>query len=95
MLNITDSARDKFKELMKNYPDKCLRVVFEGFGWGGPNLGLALDEPKKDEIKTINGIDIMIEDKILNYIGETKIDYISNENGEGFAIIPASGGSCC
>ena len=37
----------------------------------------------------------MIEDKILNYIGETKIDYISNENGEGFAIIPASGGSCC
>jgi Fe-S cluster assembly iron-binding protein IscA len=58
-------------------------------------LGLALDEPKKDEIKTINEIDIMVEDKILNYIGDTKIDYIMNEHGEGFAIIPAHGSSCC
>jgi Fe-S cluster assembly iron-binding protein IscA len=32
MITITDAARDKFKELMKNYPDKCLRIVFEGFG---------------------------------------------------------------
>lgn len=32
MLNITDSARDKLKEILKNYPDKCLRLVLEGIG---------------------------------------------------------------
>ena len=32
MLTITDTARDKFKEIMKEHPDKYLRVVFEGFG---------------------------------------------------------------
>lgn len=32
MLNITDAARDQLKELMKEHPGKCLRVVFEGFG---------------------------------------------------------------
>ena len=32
MLTITDTARDKFKELMKEHEGKFLRVVFEGFG---------------------------------------------------------------
>jgi hypothetical protein len=32
MLQITDTAREKFKELMKEHTGKFLRVVFEGFG---------------------------------------------------------------
>jgi Fe-S cluster assembly iron-binding protein IscA len=32
MLTITDTARDKFKELMQEQPGRFLRVVFEGFG---------------------------------------------------------------
>jgi Fe-S cluster assembly iron-binding protein IscA len=32
MLKITDAARDKFKELLKEHEGKCLRIVFEGFG---------------------------------------------------------------
>lgn len=32
MLIITDSARSQFKQIMKENPDKCLRVIFEGFG---------------------------------------------------------------
>ena len=32
MLTMTDSARDKFKELKLEHPEKHLRVVFEGFG---------------------------------------------------------------
>lgn len=32
MLTMTDEARDKFKEFMKQHEDKYLRVIFEGFG---------------------------------------------------------------
>jgi len=32
LLKITDIARDKIKELMKEHPEKHLRIVFEGFG---------------------------------------------------------------
>jgi Fe-S cluster assembly iron-binding protein IscA len=32
MLTISETAREQFKEVMKEYPDKILRVVFEGFG---------------------------------------------------------------
>jgi len=32
MLQITDVARDKIKEVMKEHQGKCLRIVSEGFG---------------------------------------------------------------
>jgi len=32
MLTITDSAREQFKQIMQQHPEKCLRLVFEGFG---------------------------------------------------------------
>jgi len=32
MLTITDTAREKFKELMQEHQGKYLRVIFEGFG---------------------------------------------------------------
>ncbi|PMP71944.1 MAG: Fe-S cluster assembly protein HesB [Calditerrivibrio nitroreducens] len=57
---------------------------------------MVLDEPKEEQVHLINGVRIMVEDRILNYLGDVQIDYISNEYGEGFAIIPEnSGGSCC
>ncbi len=32
MISITDVAREKLKELMKEHIGKNLRVIFEGFG---------------------------------------------------------------
>lgn len=59
-------------------------------------MGLALDEPQGKDLKIVNGIEIIAEDRILNYLGGIQIDYISNEYGEGFSITPAYsvGGSC-
>ena len=95
MLMITDTARDKFKELMKEHTGKFLRVVFEGFGWGGPSLGLTLDESKNEkQLYTINEIDLLIDENVLPHAKESQIDYISNSYGEGFSIAAAAGNSC-
>ena len=92
---MTDTARDKFKELMKEHTGKFLRVVFEGFGWGGPSLGLTLDESKNEkQLYTVNDIDLLIDDNVLPHAKESQIDYISNSYGEGFSIAAAAGGSC-
>jgi hypothetical protein len=32
MLQITDAARDKLKEVMKDHEGKCLTIVSDGFG---------------------------------------------------------------
>lgn len=95
MLTMTDEARDKFKEFMKQHEGKYLRVIFEGFGWGGPRLGLTLDESKNDEeTYTVNGIDLMIDERVLPYTDHNLIDYITNAYGEGFAINRTAGSAC-
>ncbi len=95
MLKITDTAREKFKELMKEHTGKFLRVVFEGFGWGGPSLGLTLDESKNEkQLYTINDIDVLIDENVLPHAKESQIDYISNSYGEGFSIAATAGSSC-
>ena len=95
MLTITETASENFKQILAENPGKSLRVVFEGFGWGGPSLGLVLDELNNEE-KTfeVNGIDLAIAEHVLPYTAGHKIDYIKNAHGQGFAIVPEQGGCC-
>ena len=86
MLEITDAARDKIKEVLSENAGKYLRITIEA-GWGGPRLGLALDELKENEETTqVNGIDLLISDKVKLYSDGNTIDYIQSTDGEGFVI---------
>ena len=87
MINVTDAARNKLKEVLNNNPGKHLRIFIEGYGWGGPNLGLTLDEPKKNEnqIQT-NGIDFLVTDDVKDYAERSTIDYINEGYQESFTI---------
>jgi iron-sulfur cluster assembly accessory protein len=104
VIQITDSAKDKLKEVLDKNPGKHLRVVFQGFGWGGPSLGLTLDEPKKGEVGfLVNGLDVLIEEKVKPYAEGNTVDYVTEPKGAGFTIVKAGaeggcgdgcGGSC-
>ena len=86
MLEITDVARDKIKEVLSENSGKYLRIAIE-VGWGGPRLGLALDELKENEETTqVNGIDVLISDEVKPYSDGNMIDYIQSTDGEGFVI---------
>ncbi len=86
MLEITDVARDKIKEVLSENSGKYLRIVIEA-GCGGPRLGLALDELKENEKTTqVNGIDVLISDEVKLYSDGNMIDYIKSAEGEGFVI---------
>ena len=86
MLEITDVAREKIEEVLSEYPGKYLRIAIEA-GWGGPRLGLALDELKENEETTqVNGIDLLISDEAKPYSDGNTIDYIQSTDGEGFVI---------
>ena len=86
LLEITDIARDKINEVLSENSGKYLRVTIEA-GWGGPRLGLALDELSENEETTqVNGIDLLISDEIKPYSDGHKLDYIISPDGEGFII---------
>ena len=79
-------ARDKIKEVLSGNSGKYLRIAIEA-GWGGPRLGLALDELKENEKTTqVNGIDVLISDEVKLYSDGNMIDYIQSAEGGGFVI---------
>ena len=87
MVEITDTARDKLKEILNENEGKYLRILLQGVGWGGPRLGMVLDEPDKNEQPlSINGIDVLIDEYERSFTDGTVIDYVKQANGEGFVI---------
>ena len=95
MFSITDLAKEKIKEVLQANPGKYLRVIVAGFGWGGPQLGLALDEPQGAEVAIpINGIDVLIDDKVKTYTYGNTLDYIKSDQGEGFVINKPDSDEC-
>jgi Fe-S cluster assembly iron-binding protein IscA len=50
-------------------------------------LGLALDEPNKNETTIrVNDIDVLIEDEVKPYADASIIDYVTGVYGSGFTI---------
>ena len=87
MMQITDTAKERIQEILGNNSGKYLRLFIQGMGWGGPTMGMALDEPKDNEQPVnVNGIDILVEDFARPIVDGTKIDYIENPDGKGFVV---------
>ena len=87
MINITDRAKEKIQELLDQNKGKYLRMYVQGIGWGGPRLGLVLDEPEENEKPVqANGVDILVEERVNPFVKGATVDYVKNWLGEGFRI---------
>ncbi len=86
-LSLTDKAKEKIQEILSKNPGKYLRVVIDGFGWGGPRLGLALDEPDANEVPVkVDDIDVLISDQVKAFAKRSSVDYVKTPYREGFTI---------
>ena len=86
LLEITDAAKDKIKEVLSENTGKYLRITIEA-GWGSPRLGLALDElDENEETIPVNGLDLLMSDSVMPYADGITIDYIHSPEGTGFVI---------
>lgn len=87
MVTITDKAKIKIQELLSKNQGKYLRLYLQGMGWGGPRIGLALDEPKDDEQPVqVNGIDLLVADTVEPWVVGSTVDYIENWYKKGFTV---------
>ena len=83
MIEISDAAKNKIREILDKNPRKYLRIVVDGDGCAGPYLGLSLDEADANEVTTkVNGIDILISDQVKRYAEVTTINVFVNPTGE-------------
>ena len=99
MISISEIAAEKLNEIIakqENPKGTMLRVSFGGYGWGGPKLQLTLDELKDeyDLVEESQGITIVYNSGIKEYVEGSVVDYSNNWFERGF-VIRASGLSSC
>lgn len=89
-INVTDKASEKLKELLEEKKtDKSLRIFVAGYGWGGPTIGLALEEPKEDDTQVeIDNLNFTIEDGLSDTFNVLTVDYSNSWMKKGFSVIP-------
>jgi Fe-S cluster assembly iron-binding protein IscA len=83
MIEISDTAKSKIREILDNNPGKYLRIIVEGTGCGGPYLELSLDEANSNEQTIrVNGIDILVSDDVIRYAEKTTVNIFMNHAGK-------------
>ncbi|WLV26044.1 iron-sulfur cluster assembly accessory protein [Aciduricibacillus chroicocephali] len=89
-INITDSARDQIKDMMKEESEGVrLRFGAKGGGCSGLSYSLGFDydvNEDLDKIYEINEIPVIISVVDIPVIQDTTIDFKQNMMGGGFAI---------
>ena len=98
MIHISKRAAEKLKEAYPDSQKNSFRVFVSGMGWGGPRMGLALDEPKtNDEIIKTEGFSIIVASEVADIIrsyGKLFIDYKDRLWAKGFQLSFPGKSSC-
>lgn len=102
MLKISDLAAEKAKEILKAEGKEGwgLRVFVHGSSCCGPSYGMDLDQNPSEGDETIekDGLKVFVDKEASASLSSKEIDYIKNDQGEGFVINggeePSSGSSC-
>lgn len=90
-VQITDKARDFLLKIFKEKNANGIRAYFGGFGWGGPQIGVALDEPREgDKVEVINGIRVAMDPDIAPWLAGVTLEY--DEYYQGLVLTGAPGG---
>lgn len=88
-MQITDQARDKLIQLLEAQNAEGIRIYFGGYGWGGPQFGVSLDEPQANDIKkVINQIQVAFDPDIEPFTNDLVLEYFEEYNG--FQLLGAS-----
>lgn len=99
MIKVTEMAAEKIKQNIskqKNPEKVMLRISFGGYGWGGPRLQLTLDELKNQDDVVIEsqGITVIYNSDIEEYVQDSIVDYSKNWFQRGLVIRGAKTSTC-
>ena len=88
MFQVTEKANEMIKDHLKDQEElPSIRVFLNPGGWGGPSLGMALDEPKEDDDTFDNdGLTFVMNSQLFQDVKPVTIDYVTSPMGAGFRI---------
>ena len=88
MFDITGSARKMVREIVDREETLSpVRIMMAG-GCSGPRLGMLFDQARsKDQVFEVEGIQYVIDRKLLFQFQSITVDYINDSSGGRFCII--------
>lgn len=96
-ISFDETTKNALRTQLEKEDKSSVRLVIKGFGWGGPILGVALDEQQEDDIlESVDGINFVVDKESSFVFEDTKIMYAKSIFGESFKILTSntSNSSC-
>ena len=99
MINITDTAKQRINQLLKeeNNPSLSLRTFVQGGGCSGFQYGFTFDSEQGEEdfeISTGN-FKVLIDAMSMQYLQDATIDFKEDLNGSSFTITNPNAQTTC
>tara|TARA_A200000159_G_scaffold164544_1_gene194614 strand:- start:5533 stop:5850 length:318 start_codon:yes stop_codon:yes gene_type:complete len=97
MIDLTDSAANKMKELLESSENTGVRVGVLGGGCSGLQYKLEMsDSPLKDDkIITVKEVDLYVDKKSYLFLIGTTIDFVTDMMQMGFKFINPNAKRTC
>jgi iron-sulfur cluster insertion protein len=90
LIKLTDSAKNKITEILKEENDESLslRVFVQGGGCSGFQYGFSIDnEQNEDDIVVeVGSLKVLVDFISSQYLTNSEIDYVEDLNGSTFNI---------
>ncbi len=97
MIDLTDSAANKMKELLNNSENTGVRVGVLGGGCSGLQYKLEMSSSplKDDKIITVKEVDLYVDKKSHLFLIGTTIDFVTDMMQMGFKFINPNAKRTC
>lgn len=98
MIILTENARKELIRFLSIETDtnKFVRVFVEAGGCSGLSYGIVFDEKRDgDHIFSFDGLDIIVDNFSLTYIGDVEVDFSESLIGGGFKMNNPNAKSTC
>lgn len=96
-INLDVAAKGALVNALKNQDKSIVRLAIAGFGWGGPNLSVVLDEQREnDAIEVVDGIEFAVNKDEEFVFENCTVSYKKTFFGETFKVVSSAfGESSC
>lgn len=98
-ITLTPTAATKLSSLIEERgdPNSGLRVFVSGGGCSGMQYGMAIESEVRevDQVFESEGIKLIVDPNSLMYLAGSRVDYVENMMGGGFAIENPNAMSTC
>jgi len=99
MLTLTDSAKEKIKDILydEGNPNLSLRTFVQGGGCSGFSYGFTLDEEQNDDdfIVPLDEFKVVVDVMSMQYLQGAEIDYKEELTGSSFVIKNPNASNTC